>query len=547
MTDIIPEAGLLTAESYDRPEDLKDFSFELRGITPADTDLWRKMGELRGRVYYEAGFVEETALNKYGQEYDEYDERSEHFVALDANEDVIGTLRLVSRGDALDDLPAEKEFDNALPGNTKEISRFIHAPELLPTEGLLVSLGLMRAAYKATKDDTDTVYAVIEQKLFRELDKHIGIEVTAKSQPRIIEKYRNTTNILVEMHPRLITSQVYRRDQRVRTQVENHPALAESILGKPFAPFFEKNAHVQGLGRVSLGDMVQPLPEQYDRNAGFFSPEQQERLWNSTISLAGAGGDGGQLAEGLARSGVRHFKIADPEVFGIENLNRQAGATYATIGHNKAEVLAETLRSLGAEVEVFTDGITPENVTSFVAGSDLVIDETEYTMPELGVMLAREARHQQKSVLMALNVGFGSYVNSFHPKGMTFEKYLGLDENMSLEEIAAGKHEVQIAKWAPHIPRYANTDVLQQVARGERSAPTVVQGVYEAAADASMQAIAHLLSDTSDEWGERIVWAPHGKSVDVIDGSRIVKHRASHFGVSVAIAALRTKLGKNKL
>lgn len=547
MTDIIPGAGLLAAESTINPERAQDFSFETRKITSQDGALWMHMGQLRGRVYSEAGFIQETELDEYGAEFDEFDHRSEHFIAMADDGQVIGTVRVVNRGEENGVLPAEEEFEYTLPEQTQEISRFIHSPDLLPSEGFLVSLALMRAAYKTTSEKSDTIYAVVEEKLHRQLNKHIGIDLKTVTPPRIIEKYRSTKNHLVEMQPRFITSQVYKRDQRVFAQVQDHPSIAESILGKPYAPFFERHSAKKGLGRVSLSDLTAPNPEQFDRNLGFLSPEQQEKIWNSTIAIAGAGGDGGQMAIGLARNGVRHFKLADPEVFAVENLNRQAGATYATIGHNKAEVVANILRSLGATVDVYTDGITADNVSEFVDGSDLVIDETEYTLPQLGVMLAREARRQEKPVLMALNVGFGSYTNSFDPKGMTFEEYLGLDKNMSLEEITHADKKVSIDKWAPHIPRYANTDVLMQVANRERSAPTVVEGVYLAAADAGTQAIAHLLSDTSSEWANRIMWAPYGKSIDVIDGTRIVRSRSVHFSMTVAIAALRTKLGKNKL
>jgi len=547
MTDIIPEVSLLTTEGATNPEKNQDFSFETRKITSANTDLWQKMGQLRGDVYVAAGFVSESELDENGAEYDEFDERAEHFIATDENGEVIGTVRVVNRGDVGAILPAEEEFDHPLPSQTQEISRFIHAQDLLPSEGLLVSLALMRAAYKATAGKSDTIYAVVEEKLHRQLNKHIGIDLKAVTPPRVIEKYNSTTNHLVEMHPRFITSQIYKRDQRVAANLQDHPMLAETLLGKPYAPFFERSSTTSGLGKVSLRDLTSPNPEQFDRNMGFLSPEQQEKIWNSTVAIAGAGGDGGQLAIGLARNGVRHFKLADPEIFEVQNLNRQAGATYATIGHNKAEVVANILRSLGATVDVYNQGITAENVTEFVSGSDIVIDETEYTLPQLGVMLAREARHQDKPVLMALNVGFGSYTNSFDPKGMTFEKYLGLDETMSLDEIAKDNKKVPISKWTTHIPFYANTDVFVEVASGERSAPTVVEGVYLAAADAGTQVIAHLLSDTSDEWARRIVWAPHGKSIDAIDGTRVVRARSIHFAVTVGIAALRTRFGKNKL
>lgn len=548
MTDIFPEPRRLAAELATSPESIQDFSFETKKITAADQELWLKMGQLRGLVYLGEGFISPDTLDVDGAEFDVFDDRSDHFVALADDGEMIGTVRVVNRGeDAYGMLPAEEEFECELPERTQEISRFIHTPELTPSEGLLVSLALMRAAYKATSGKSDTIYAVVEDKLHRQLSKHVGIELRSVAPPRVIEKYRGTTNHLVEMQPQYITSQVYKRDVRVRKQVEDHPSLQESLLGKPYAPFFERHSTVMGLGRVSLADFTAPNPDQFDRNLGFLSPEQQEILWNSTVAIAGAGGDGGQVAIGLARNGIRHFKLADPEVFAVENLNRQAGATYATIGHNKAEVVADILRSLGATVDVYPKGITSDNVTEFVSGSDLVIDETEYTMPQLGVMLAREARQQEKSVLMGLNVGFGSFVNSFDPKGMTFEKYLGLDEAMTLEEIEQSGVEVSIDKWVPHIPSYANIGVFKEVAREERSTPTVVEGVYFVAGDVGTQTIAHLLSRTSTEWANRIKWAPQGNSMDAIDGSRVVRSRSFHFKKTLAVMAIRNHTGHNQL
>lgn len=548
MTDIFPEAGRIAAELTTTPESMRDFSFETKKITPADQELWLEMGQLRGLVYLREGFIQPDILDEDGAEFDTFDERADHFVALADDGEMIGTVRVVHRGeDAQGILPAEEEFAYELPVYTQEISRFIHAPELTPSEGLLVSLALMRAAYKATSGKSDTIYAVVEEKLHRQLSKHVGIELKSVASPKVIEKYRSTTNHLVEMQPQYITSQVYKRDVRVRRQVEDHPSLQESLLGKPYAPFFERHSTVMGLGRVSLADFTAPNPDQFDRNLGFLSPEQQEIIWNSTVAIAGAGGDGGQVAIGLARNGVRHFKLADPEVFAVENLNRQAGATYATIGHNKAETVADILRSLGATVDVYPQGITAENVAEFVNGSDLVIDETEYTMPQLGVMLAREARRQEKSVLMGLNVGFGSFTNSFDPKGMTFEKYLDLDETMTLEEIEQSGAEVAIDKWVPHIPSYANMDVFKEVATDERSTPTVVEGVYFVAGDVGTQTIAHLLSATSAEWANRIKWAPQGNSIDAIDGARVVRSRSFHFKRTLAVMAIRNIFGYNQL
>jgi len=542
MTDILPSAELIIASETSSPQELFNKNdFTTKKVSPADTELWLKMGQLRAEVYLKNDYITLDDVDKDGAEYDQYDERADHFVAVNDEGDVIGTVRVIRRGDDLSPLPSEEEFGVTLPDDASEISRFMHALDTEPNEGLLISLALMRATLKATTGVSNTIYAVLEKKLHRQLEFHVGVGLKkVVNEPLVIPKYRSTENYLVEMEPRFITSQIHARDERMAKRVIDHPTLADSILGKSYAPFFERANAAQGLGRISMADFDKANPEQFTRNDGFFSSAEQERIFDSTVAIAGAGGDGGQLAIALARLGVTKFKLADPEIFGVENLNRQAGSSYATIGQNKAEVIAKILRGLGASVAVYTEGITEENIHEFVTGSNLIIDETELTMPELGTMIAREARAQNLPVLMALNVGFGSYVTSFDPKGVTFESYLGINPDPELPLA-----EVDIAKWVPQIPTYANTGVLTGVMKGEISLPTVGPGVLFAAADASTQAIAHLLSDMNPEWNKRIEWAPHGRSVDAIDGTKIVKNRAVNFALSSLRALIRTKLHKN--
>ena len=544
MTDIVANPEVFINDARTKGfETLSENGFTTQKITEANADLWLQMGQLRGEVYAEKKYITEDDLDEHAAEYNRFDDQAEHFVAVDDDGTVVGTVRVISRtADALL-LPAEEDFGYELPIDAQEISRLIREPELSATDGLLVSLALMRAALKATAGTSEKVYAVLEQKLHRQLSVHVGIHLRTLGDPIVMDKYNDTLNSLVEMQPRLITSQIHERDVRVRRHAQNHKALSESLLGKPFAPFFERDVATQGLGRVRISDFSSSNPDQFERNAPFVSKEQQAKLGVSTVSLAGVGGDGGELAIALAKLGVRYFRVADPEFFGVENLNRQAGASYATIGHNKAEVIADMLRDLGAVVTVYPGGITAENIDEFVEGADLIADETEFTMPELGVMLARSARRYNVPTIMTLNVGFGSYTTSFDPNGMKFEEYLGLDADMPLDQIA--KQEVSLSKWAPHIPSYADTNLLTDVQRGVISTPTVVPGVLIAAGDATTQALAHLVAGIEPSRESWIKWAPHGKAIDVIDGSIEVKSRARHFALSVAIAALRTKFGKN--
>jgi drug/metabolite transporter (DMT)-like permease len=52
----------------------------------------------------------------------------------------------------------------------------------------------------------------------------------------------------------------------------------------------------------------------------------QEKISNSVVGVAGQGGLGGGVAMLLARLGVRHLKICDPDSFETSNINRQLGA-----------------------------------------------------------------------------------------------------------------------------------------------------------------------------------------------------------------------------
>ena len=165
----------------------------------------------------------------------------------------------------------------------------------------------------------------------------------------------------------------------------------------------------------------------FERNLGFMSVGEQSKIQNSVVSIAGVGGDGGLLAVQLARMGVGEIRLADPDPFEFENTNRQAICRESTIGVNKAEAVASYIREINPKIciNVYNSGIEEENVTEFVKGSDLLIDETEFTEHALAVMLARESRKHNVPNLTAFNIGFGTVATTYHPRGKTLESRLG--------------------------------------------------------------------------------------------------------------------------
>ena len=274
----------------------------------------------------------------------------------------------------------------------------------------------------------------------------------------------------------------------------------------------------------------------FARNLGFLSEQEQQKLVASKIAIAGAGGDGGMLAIQLARLGVGELRLADPDPFEEENLNRQAVCTTKTIGVNKATAVGDYIHDINPEIviDTYTKGVTSENVEEFVSGIDLLIDETEFSLHCIGVMLAREARKQNIPNLMALNIGFGAMVTTYKPDGKTLESNLGLSETANLEEIS--KTEVSVSKWLPYIPPYGDIAVLEKVAKGEKSAPSIAPGVAIAAGVAATQAVLNIVH--SQNHRPKPIYAPKMLVFDAMSvEAKIIKHPTisyyRHFGAVV--------------
>ncbi|CAD5992402.1 ThiF family adenylyltransferase [Agreia sp. COWG] len=293
---------------------------------------------------------------------------------------------------------------------------------------------------------------------------------------------------------------------------------------------------------------------EFSRNFGFWSEDEQAALIDSTVAIGGAGGGGFQFGLKLARMGVSAFTIADPEVFEPQNANRVEGAAASTYGRNKAEVFRERVLDINPEarVVVLDSGVTVDNVDEFVAGADLVVDESESTQPEIGVLIARAARSRGVPNLTAMNVGFAAQVTSFAPTGpWTFERFMGIDERATIEEIAA-TGSMDFARSLPYVPPYADLRALAAVRQTDAlgasvSLPSLSIGIDMLSSIASAQAFLHLTRRVSNRRPSPI-WAPRMAYVDAYSfRSGIVRGgRASHVR-HLLVAAARQKLGLNPL
>jgi hypothetical protein len=154
------------------------------------------------------------------------------------------------------------------------------------------------------------------------------------------------------------------------------------LIRKPTLPAIEQ---VQVLGETlqiitpTGGKPRPPLSFQarrtYDRQIMAFGEEGQRALANLRIGLAGCGGIGAIIGEGLGRLGVRFLTLVDPDYLGQSNLNRWQGAKPQDVGKLKVKVLSSRLKDMVPEMKITA---IPTCLTSIKAiralkGCDLII------------------------------------------------------------------------------------------------------------------------------------------------------------------------------
>lgn len=213
-------------------------------------------------------------------------------------------------------------------------------------------------------------------------------------------------------------------------------------------------------------------PQLY-RGMGFWNIPTQEALCDTHVSIGGLGGAGYMAATELARMGIQHFSLADPEGMDDTNVVRVPGAKSSTMGINKSEVardeILDILDQRGAKnptVRIFTEGVNPDNVHDFMHDADVVLDATELSMPELGTMICREARKPEilAPVLNGEYVGYAGQVTAFDPRSKwTFERVMGIEggENAPLDEVA--QQTIATDRFLAYLPPYGDLTTLAAI------------------------------------------------------------------------------------
>ncbi len=169
--------------------------------------------------------------------------------------------------------------------------------------------------------------------------------------------------------------------------------------------------------------------EAFSRNLGWLTPQEQNRLRNARVAVAGMGGAGGVHVQALVRLGVGALTLTDFDNFEVGNFNRQAGAAVSTVGQPKVEVMRDFALDVNPEldVRVFPAGIDKNNVADYLEGADLLIDAIDFFANDMRPALYRAARERGIPVVCSAPLGAGASLICFQPQGMHFEDYFGFD------------------------------------------------------------------------------------------------------------------------
>jgi molybdopterin/thiamine biosynthesis adenylyltransferase len=189
----------------------------------------------------------------------------------------------------------------------------------------------------------------------------------------------------------------------------------------------------------------------FSRTLGLVTPEEMQTLHQKTAAIAGLGGVGGSHLLTLTRLGIGGFHLAEFDTFGLENFNRQAGATMDTIGRKKIEVMEEAARQVNPELRIrtFPDGVNRGNVNAFLEGVDIYVDSLDYFAFEARTMIFKGCLEKAIPAVSAGPLGMGVALLNFLPGGMSFDDYFDWQDGDSEIEKAI-KFLVGLAPSLPH-------------------------------------------------------------------------------------------------
>jgi len=172
------------------------------------------------------------------------------------------------------------------------------------------------------------------------------------------------------------------------------------------------------------------IPKRYQRNLGVVSPSEQIKLLQSKVAIIGAGGLGGTVLELLVRMGIGELIIADKDIIGDSNLNRQILSTETNLGQSKTEVAVKRVKEINSSIEITGHSvfIDSDNVKKIIEGAEVVVDALD-NLP-VRFILQQACRELNIPLVHGAIAGFNGQLTTIFPQDKGLELIYGSNKDL---------------------------------------------------------------------------------------------------------------------
>lgn len=195
------------------------------------------------------------------------------------------------------------------------------------------------------------------------------------------------------------------------------------------AAFF--SLHLGDVEKIALENGL--LPARYQRNRHMISTGQQLVLLQSRVAVFGCGGLGGYIIEELARLGVGHLVIVDPDVFEEHNLNRQLFSSPSLLGEKKVAAALKRVAEINPTVRVraIDEEVTEKNGPAILENVSVAADGLDSVPARM--ILARLCARLAIPLVHGAIAGWYGHVASQFPGEETLEMIYARKQEKGIE------------------------------------------------------------------------------------------------------------------
>jgi molybdopterin-synthase adenylyltransferase len=158
------------------------------------------------------------------------------------------------------------------------------------------------------------------------------------------------------------------------------------------------------------------MNERYRRNRIYIQREEQQKIKNFRILLAGAG-IGSIIAECALRMGFENITIVDGDKVEVSNLNRQ-NYKQADVGHSKAEALKKRLLKINPDANITAHHcfLDANNMKDFIIVHNVAINALDFKN-DTPFLFDALCKQNLIPILHPYNVGWAGLVTVVMPDG----------------------------------------------------------------------------------------------------------------------------------